>query len=164
MPELPEVHRYSQQINEWAQGKVFRNCPERFRLWPAEVLYTICSETRGKEQVLTLTRVDSGEAVPVRFNHGLLGQWAIGARAPSQRFCFVAEDGSGTLSYVDVPNMAKTHTGQTFDCARSPDPINEFEAFRACLARHQHAKGSIGEAMLEQKIFNGVGNYLRSEV
>lgn len=84
------------------------------------------------------------------------------------------------LSYCDSQKMGKWRHG-SFDLKRSPDPVLDHTAFvskllqrlptvrpsvplSSHLVQTPHWKKPIGEILLAQDLFNGVGNYLRAEI
>ena len=70
-------------------------------------------------------------------------------------------------SFFDANRLGSWKLG-TFDTkTRGPDPITDFNAFRANIMGNLDSplfKRKICETLLEQKFFNGVGNYLRAEI
>ena len=92
-----------------------------------------------------------------------------------------ASDRSGALCFVDVQNMGQWRIGGTWGAERGPDPLDEFELFRNTVRAAASSSPSsstttssskttllqgkpICEVMLDQSLFNGIGNYLRAEV
>ena len=172
MPELPEIHRYNRAINGWAQGKVFTS----FTILPkfqhiADQLtkllpFSVRSQVRGKEQVLCFRNEARGEEMEIKFNHGLEGKFLVDQSpnpAPFEKHRF--HSNQGDLVYVDKPNMHRISVG-SFDLSRGPDPVLDPASFLENLSRLKSTMAAkpIGEVMLEQQFFNGIGNYLRSEI
>ena len=79
---------------------------------------------------------------------------------------FHSEDGT-TLSFVDVRRFCKWKQGVWWNKDRGPDPTKEFEAFKdhvySNIDRAAFNK-PIYETLMDQKFFNGIGNYLRAEI
>lgn len=72
---------------------------------------------------------------------------------------------------MDVRRFGKWRWGD-WGKDRSPDPVQEFDKFcdniknaylKPIKARSFHST-TIGEMLLNQKYFNGIGNYLRAEI
>lgn len=71
------------------------------------------------------------------------------------------------LCFVDYRRFGRWEVGGTWGKDRGPDPMWEYPSFRqSVLADLQKApfKKPICEVMLNQKYFNGIGNYLRAEI
>lgn len=71
------------------------------------------------------------------------------------------------LHFVDVRRFGSWELCDTWGSDRGPDPMFDYEKFRANILDHLSNKvfnKAICEVMLEQKFFNGIGNYLRSEI
>ena len=81
MPELAEIHKYANDINEWTSGKVFDTAEKRPSGKGPDISlsvqssFTIFAQARGKELQLTLTR-NGKNPVNFTFSHGLVGGWA----------------------------------------------------------------------------------------
>jgi len=71
-----------------------------------------------------------------------------------------------TLSLVDVRRFAKWKWGD-WNFGRSPDPVQDFENFKKNIEsniNHKDFLKPIGEILMSQTYFNGLGNYLRAEI
>ena len=74
---------------------------------------------------------------------------------------------SGILSFVDYRRFGRWEIEGEWGKDRGPDPIFDYENFRKNVIEHLDVAAfnkPICEAMLDQKYFNGVGNYLRAEI
>lgn len=171
MPELPEIKRFSYIINTHGRGKTFK-APSVIPLpWTGLRIHAIA---RGKELRLTLwPDTNPSNKIWLLVTHGLVGRWRW---APSPvtdtkgvQLAFPAADGSGELQFVDVQKMGKWNllTEERWGKDRGADPVDEFELFKKNILDNR-SKGAfsqpIGALMLDQKYFNGIGNYLRAEV
>ena len=112
----------------------------------------------------------------VRFNAGMTGMWLV---VPSQEevpkhghLVFEGDDGA-CLVFDDMRRLSRWYEtvnpdlDAVFAKDRGPDPVKEPEAFAANIeaGRGKRAyKLPICQALLNQKYFNGVGNYLRAEI
>lgn len=83
---------------------------------------------------------------------------------------FTKDDGAKmALHFVDVRRFGSWEPCDTWGTDRGPDPMFDYEKFRANVLDNLSRKNkvfnkAICEVMLEQKFFNGIGNYLRSEI
>ena len=77
---------------------------------------------------------------------------------------FYREDGT-TLSFVDVRRFGKWKQGLVWSENRGPDPTTEHrEFFLNVMTNLTKLKKPLYEALMDQKYFNGIGNYLRAEI
>jgi endonuclease VIII-like 1 len=78
---------------------------------------------------------------------------------------FDAEDGT-TLSFVDVRRFGKWSFND-WNKDRGPDPVQEYNVFvnhiMTNLLKRDFDK-PLHEVLMNQKYFNGIGNYLRAEI
>nr|XP_054756591.1 endonuclease 8-like 1 [Lytechinus pictus] len=71
------------------------------------------------------------------------------------------------LSYVDIRRFGRWEVGADWSKNRGPDPMFEYQAFRSKVVENINKAAfdqPICETMLNQKFFNGIGNYLRAEI
>ncbi|KAL6063934.1 Formamidopyrimidine-DNA glycosylase N-terminal domain [Balamuthia mandrillaris] len=182
MPELPEIHRYSQDINQWCKGKRFRlDGGGYFAKKSPDVLpwfdnaglkgrdLLVESKARGKELQLCFTAADDPtKTAYVVFKHGLVGGWRWakpGEVVPYVLFSIETTQ-KERLCMVDHGNMGSWYWGY-WAAKRGPDPLTDWKAFRQNVKANSNAKvfqKNICDVMLEQEFFNGVGNYLRAEI
>ena len=174
MPELPEIKRFSFIVNSNGRGKTFKLSRGALTLpAPFTSAFKMFAIARGKELRLTLT-LDTNPSAKlwVLFTHGLVGRWVwtpVNQEPKGVQLSFVATDGSGALHFVDVQKMGKWNILPTerWGKDRGADPVDEYNLFRQNILDNR-AKAPfaqpIGVLMLDQKYFNGVGNYLRAEV
>ncbi len=173
-PELAEIKRYSFEINQNCRGLIFKRVSANLALPPhvARDGFYISAIARCKELRLTLTSASDPQAQCwVLFTHGLGGCWKFtGKELPqASRVQFWTQDEQKVLNYVDVQNMGKWNclAAATWGKGRGPDPVDEFELFKANIVNNRLKKDfeqPVGELLLDQKYFNGIGNYLRAEV
>ena len=79
---------------------------------------------------------------------------------------FEAFDGT-IICLVDVRRFAKWKWTISWSDNRGPDPTTEFDLFVENLRTNSHRKTfdkPICELLMDQKYFNGIGNYLRAEI
>jgi len=179
MPEGPEIHMAARFINRVSAlhsftGKVVKS---EVSLKNPDVdfealSYTISAEARGKElKVYLEDNKKKSNCVRVLFRFGMSGcfQLTPASDLPKHahlRFFTPAKVGLA-LSFVDYRRFGRWEVEGEWGVDRGPDPINEYAAFRdnilANLEKPEFKK-PICQVMLNQKYFNGVGNYLRAEV
>lgn len=180
MPELPELHLSSSFVNAVGSqhvfsGKVFKSPVHKSAdVSFSSTRYTITSHVRGKEMSLTLTPQDSAKSQSMRllFHMGMSGQFHFTKRNDLHKHAhlsfFTADKPIMALSFVDVRRFGGWQVKQEgWGHDRGPDPIDEHEEFRKrieeSLGKPLFAK-PICEVIMDQRYFNGIGNYLRAEI
>lgn len=178
MPEGPELKLSSLYVNATCKGKTFRGkvvksavskCCEIDFCSPR---YTISSEARGKEMALRLNCMENPEnTLRILFRFGMSGRFWFGSASDIQKHAhlnfFTVDEPSNVLSFVDPRRFGSWHVMQGWGPERGPDPMYEYGNFRANVLAHLDDSAfnrPICEALLNQKYFNGVGNYLRAEI
>ncbi|KAI7811879.1 endonuclease 8-like 1 [Triplophysa rosa] len=190
MPEGPELHLASLFVNRVCEGVVFTGpveksdvskCPEVPFCCDA---YRIKAQSRGKETRLTLTpikndddeksKVDQNQSqqpVDVVFRFGMSGffRFTTVDELPKHahlRF-YTNETPRKALSFVDPRRFGGWQPNGSWQADRGPCIIFEYQSFRENVLSNLSDKAfdrPICEALLNQKYFNGVGNYLRAEI
>lgn len=174
MPELAELKLTSDFVNEASSSIVYTSVkknPEHkgqeldipFRYW------RLSAESKGKEIVLTIKCDDTGQAIPIRITMGMSGHFQVtntGQEPKHAHLKFYRKDGT-TLSFVDVRRFGKWTQGAAWNEDRGPDPTSDFDAFflniMTNLTKRTFRK-PLYEVLMDQKWFNGIGNYLRAEI
>lgn len=85
----------------------------------------------------------------------------------SFRFYTIGQPTPMVLSFVDYRRFGRWEVGADWGPDRGPDPMWEYPAFRSNVLENLKSAAfnkPICEAMLNQKFFNGIGNYLRAEI
>ena len=179
MPEGPEIHMAARFINRVSAlhsftGKVVKSevSTKNPDVDFEALSYTISAEARGKElKVYLEDNKKKSNCARVLFRFGMSGcfQLTPASDLPKHahlRFFTPAKVGLA-LSFVDYRRFGRWEVEGEWGVDRGPDPINEYAAFRdnilANLEKPEFKK-PICQVMLNQKYFNGVGNYLRAEV
>jgi endonuclease VIII-like 1 len=183
MPEGPELRMNAKFINNVCEGMVFCGQPIRSPVskspeidWESP-LYTISSESRGKELALFLhcKKVDTRKT-RILFRFGMSGKFTFtGAdRVPKHahlQFRTVPgkteDEKAQVLSFIDTRRFGSWRITDDWGEKRGPDIIDEFDQFRANVLGSLEDVAfnrPICETMLNQKYFNGIGNYLRAEI
>jgi len=191
MPEGPELRMNSMFINNVCKGVFFSGRPVRSAVskctdidWSSPK-YSIRSESRGKELALLLQcQRNEDNQMRILFRFGMSGKFAITPATSIPKHAHLrfytldcsygdvklkeAEGIENVLSFVDTRRFGSWHvlpSGWGID--RGPDILDEYDAFRANVLLNLNApvfSRAICEVMMNQKYFNGVGNYLRAEV
>ena len=174
MPEGPEVKIVSDYINHHSKGKTFTkvyhvqkgnipvdaNLIENFKLE---------ADSNGKELILTLNH--DVTCIKISVFMGMSGNWLYTPTKDWQNRKFTrlrldTTDGHSLLLW-GLYMGPKYRVGGFTGVKRGPDPTKEFENFKNNILHNLDKKAfdkPICEALLNQKYFNGIGNYLRSTI
>lgn len=176
MPELAELRLTSEYINAVTDGKEFykieKNPSHKGIEFPAPYSkFKISAKSKGKEIVMHLYENESAPYmyVPIRMTMGMSGHFQLtetGKEAKHAHLKFYSTDGY-TLSFVDVRRFGKWKFAEEWSDNRGPDPTLEFQNFIRNIKSNLHKKDfdkPICEVLMNQKYFNGIGNYLRAEI
>lgn len=174
MPELAELRLTADYINKASEGRTYKGVKknpqhkgEMFEV-PFE-RFNIQAISRGKELIVYLYDYNSDEVLPVRWTMGMAGHFRLsktGEENKHAHFMFLSED-NHTLSFVDVRRFGKWKPGFEWSENRGPCPVKEFEDFKENILSNLDKKEfnkPINEVLMNQKYFNGIGNYLRAEI
>lgn len=143
--------------------------------WQSEV-YRLQAVARGKELKVTLCDGEvqkTGEkTLDIVFRFGMSGTFKFTTvdelpKHSHLRFFTISEEIPMVLSFVDQRRFGRWEVGGTWGFDRGPDPMWEYQSFRENVITSLHSPAfnkPICEAMLNQKYFNGIGNYLRAEI
>ncbi|XP_037087239.1 endonuclease 8-like 1 isoform X2 [Pollicipes pollicipes] len=192
MPEGPELHLSSLFIKRVSDsksfiGKIVERLPANReprlvdfnKRLGDNACYTLTSWSRGKELMLTVKPLKSKypnasykpEEWTIRFNFGMTGCFKFTKTADTPKHakvCFrTAGEPSYTLSFVDMRGFGRWVASPEWSKDRGPCILQEADLFRANVLDNLAVSvfnKPICEAMLDQRYFNGVGNYLRAEV
>jgi len=186
MPEGPEIRIASMFINQVASthtfgGKVLKG-EKATKLVdvPFDAKeYSINAESRGKELKVHLTDLSTKRKKTTKnavqhllFRFGMSGCFKLTDNAENcipkhAHLRFITKDGKKMLSFVDYRRFGKWEINGEWGKDRGPDPISNYEDFRSNILNNLEDvafNGPICETMLNQKYFNGIGNYLRAEI
>ena len=179
MPELAELRLTADYINKCSHGegpgihytKIEKNpnhkgthciTPES----PKDY-FSLSAESRGKELIVYIKEGDN--ITPLRMGMGMSGHFELtntGQESKHAHLKFYRKDGT-TLSFVDVRRFGKWKAGETWSTNRGPDPTTEADEFKYHILKNLDKKvfdQPIHLVLMNQKYFNGVGNYLRAEI
>jgi len=180
MPEGPELHMAARFINQVAKHHKFggnivksevstKNPDVEFEAKS----YQISAETRGKElKVFLQDKKDSSRKTHILFRFGMSGCFKLTPvddlpKHAHMRFFTLEENPQQVLSFVDYRRFGRWEIEGNWGKDRGPDPILDYENFRENILSHLAVAAfnrPICETLLNQKFFNGIGNYLRAEI
>ncbi|XP_045585350.2 endonuclease 8-like 1 [Procambarus clarkii] len=183
MPEGPELFLASIFINTVSQERLYGGRVVKSEVstrnpevaWEAAE-YNLHAVARGKELKVTLCErardQKGGKALDIVFRFGMSGSFKFTPvddmpKHAHLRFYTINEEIPMVLSFVDYRRFGRWEVGGTWGRDRGPDPVWEYESFRENIMANLDSsvfKKPICEAMLDQKYFNGIGNYLRAEI
>lgn len=170
MPELAEVKLTADYVNKMCEGKTFarvrKNPSHKGKLFPHPESFKISAVSRGKEFKLLLEHSKGTEHLLMTM--GMSGYFKLtpsGEEIKHSHLMFDATDGT-TLSFVDVRRFGKWGFGD-WNKLRGPDPVQEHPEFVSNIMSNLGKKDftkPLHETLMNQKYFNGIGNYLRAEI
>ncbi|GAB0193977.1 endonuclease 8-like 1 [Grus japonensis] len=177
MPECPELHLAARYINEACGGVVFAGGVERSAVGRGPEVpfsseaYRISAASRGKELRLRLAPLGPGASQDLVFRFGMSGSFRLHPAAQLPRHAHLRfltrENPPRALCFVDVRRFGSWRLGDAWQPGRGPCVLSEYQAFRENVLKNLDDKAfdkPICEALLNQKFFNGIGNYLRAEI
>ena len=173
MPEIAEVKIMAEYINQVCNNLAFSKI-RKSKVTKVETdlkipfdIFRLVAESRGKELKLTLKSIHTEDVKTLICIMGMSGNWVlteIGKQPKHSHLMF--ETTTHCLSFVDVRRFGKWWWGD-WSQNRGPDPLMEWDSFVNNLHTNSNKKifeKPIYQLMLDQKYFNGCGNYLRSEI
>ncbi|XP_074011795.1 endonuclease 8-like 1 [Numenius arquata] len=177
MPEGPELHLAGRYINEACGEVVFSGGVERSAVSKNPAVpfsseaYRISATSRGKELRLTLAPLGPGEPQDLVFRFGMSGSFRLCPAAQLPRHAHLRfltrETPPRALCFVDARRFGSWRLGDAWQPGRGPCVLSEYQAFRENVLKNLEDRAfdkPICEALLNQKFFNGIGNYLRAEI
>ena len=174
MPELAELKLTADYINSNC-GNIKHANTEKNPVHKGDELdisfteFTIAAESRGKELLLWLKDSNSDQFITLQMTMGMSGHFQVtntGQEHKHAHLKFYRKDGT-TLSFVDVRRFGNWKQGITWKANRGPDPTNEPREFFLNIMTNLTSrafKKPLYEVLMDQKYFNGIGNYLRAEI
>lgn len=176
MPELAELKLTADYINQRAENRVFhgvvKNTEHKGQEINLDFPFVIEAQNRGKELMLTISTAPEFVTDKIEVKHLMMGmgmsghfKWLQpGSIEKHAHLMFKTE--SGTLAFVDVRRFGKWKWG-FWNKDRGPDPIADFQNFIRNIKTNIDKKDfdkQIHEVLMNQRWFNGIGNYLRAEI
>ncbi|NXA72638.1 NEIL1 Endonuclease, partial [Thryothorus ludovicianus] len=136
--------------------------------------YSISAIARGKELRLTLSALDPAAGSPAQdlvFRFGMSGSFRLCPAAELPRHAHLRfltrESPPRSLCFVDPRRFGSWRLGDAWQPERGPCVVSEYQAFRENVLKNLDDRAfdkPICEVLLNQKYFNGIGNYLRAEI
>uniref|UniRef100_A0A3P9II67 Endonuclease 8-like 1 n=1 Tax=Oryzias latipes TaxID=8090 RepID=A0A3P9II67_ORYLA len=186
MPEGPELHLASLYVNRMCDGVVFAGAVRKSEVSKnPEVAFTceayrITAASRGKEVKLTLTPIKSedpdrrgkaAQPMDIVFRFGMSGYFRFTSEDEVPKHAhlrfYTKEKPCKVLSFVDARRFGSWQPNGTWQPDRGPCIMFEYQHFRENVLSNLSDRAfdrPICEVLLNQKYFNGIGNYLRAEI
>uniref|UniRef100_UPI003AB1094E endonuclease 8-like 1 n=1 Tax=Centroberyx gerrardi TaxID=166262 RepID=UPI003AB1094E len=186
MPEGPELHLASLFVNRMCDGVVFTGAVRKSEVSKSPDVpftceaYRITAASRGKEVKLTLTPMKSDDdkklgitagPMDIVFRFGMSGFFRFTTQDELPKHAhlrfYSAEKPCRVLSFVDARRFGSWQPGGTWQPDRGPCIMFDYQSFREKVLSHLSDRAfdrPICEVLLNQKYFNGIGNYLRAEI
>jgi len=173
MPEGPELRLMADFLNQYKDTEcygTYKSTVTKIVTPDIEDGVFIGAKSRGKELMLEF-RTDTDENIKYFFSMGMSGNWQVSsglnAVAPKHSHFNISLQYL-RLHMVDPRRFAKWKIANDWNKDRSPDPLLEptqwWVHFNEQIAKHKYDKIPIYELLMDQNLFNGVGNYIRAEV
>ncbi|VDI02804.1 endonuclease VIII-like 1 [Mytilus galloprovincialis] len=193
MPEGPELYMSGQFINQTCRNNLFSGQIVKSLVsrqpdidWNEET-YTISAVTRGKELKLTLQSIPNDQkenkkcakkqnkTLDIVFQFGMSGKFDFYEANELQKhahlnFFTKTENNKSVqmvLSFVDYRRFGKWQPNGNWSVERGPCVLTDYIPFRENILKNVELsvfRKPICEVLLNQKYFNGIGNYLRAEI
>ena len=172
MPELAELKFTADYVNQVSEGQTYVGV-EKNPIHKCDDLnipfkkFKIKAVSKGKEMVLYFLDKQSDQYIPVRITMGMSGHFKLtntGQEPKHAHLKFYRSDGT-TMSFVDVRRFGKWKQGVAWSENRGPDPTTEYDMFwTKVMTNLTKLNKPLYEVLMNQKYFNGIGNYLRAEI
>lgn len=173
MPELAELRLTSEFVNEQSTDRIFHSIRKNPIHKGIDVelpfdAFTINASSRGKQLMLTLRELNGDASIKLLMSMGMSGHFGWvdnGVLSKHSHLKFCSDDGS--LDFIDVRRFGKWKIADDWSIDRGPDPTIEFQAFIRNIKDNLHKpefNKPIHLVLMNQKYFNGIGNYLRAEI
>ncbi|XP_076444129.1 endonuclease 8-like 1 [Babylonia areolata] len=157
-------------------------------VWDAAA-YTISSVSRGKELKVFLqslkreadeksnvehgavtSKIEAAKRLHLLFNFGMSGKFeftSVSELPKHAHLSFFTKTDDMALSFVDYRRFGKWQVGADWSPDRGPCVLFEYPQFRSNVLNsldNSAFNKPVCEVLLNQKYFNGIGNYLRAEI
>lgn len=189
MPEGPELFLATRYVNKICSKLIF-NRIEKSEITKNPAVpwnggpFSISAVSRGKEMALRLNPVEEeigagsskSSTVVVVVHFGMSGCFAttsMDAIPKHSHLRFYSNDDDDkmkkVLSFVDTRRFGRWEVKPElkWSVGRGPDPLTEYEEFRLNILNsieNSIFQKPLCEVLLDQRYFNGIGNYLRAEI
>ena len=177
MPEIAEIKIISDHINNRCSDKVFydvwKNPKHKSKTDLSKIQdilnkgAKISSLSRGKELKVNFS---SGEdEVSLFFLMGMSGNFKFinGTDAPPKHTHLIFSGEGVSLCMYDLRRFARWRVDDQWSQNRGPCPLSEFNEFSRSIfssLENKEFQKPMYEILMNQKFFNGIGNYLRAEI
>lgn len=175
MPELAEIKIMSDYINtacfdeDFTSISVSEEVSKRLGLvQPIGLqIFSISAKSRGKELLLTLKSGVNEHHLSVSM--GMSGHWVFwdSREAPKHTHLKFNTVTGRCLCLIDARRFAKWKWTSDWSTNRGPCPVSEFWPFSQNIAQNLKKAAfskPIHLVLMDQRYFNGIGNYLRAEI
>lgn len=181
MPELAEIKIMAEYINDVCQNKEFTSISvsseviHRLPLvQPSDLqIFKVTARARGKELLLIFDEGRLGEK-RLSVTMGMTGYWyfyksfgGVNLTPKHSHLMINTYRCEERLCLIDVRRFAKWKWVDGFSKNRGPCPVEESDDFRRHVLDNIHKKHfekPIHLVLMDQRYFNGIGNYLRAEI
>lgn len=175
MPELAEIRIMSDYINivcfdeDFTSISVSPEVSTRLSLvHPSDLkIFKITAESRGKELRLSLTSGDDKHMLSVSM--GISGYWVLWDSRDSPKHTHLKFNtvSGRCLCLVDARRFARWKWTNSWSPNRGPCPLTEYDQFVQNINQNLNKSDfskPIHLVLMNQRYFNGIGNYLRAEI
>lgn len=173
MPEISEVKYMAKFVTQSCKGKTFNKIgistvTKNPRLSVDFDEFYISAKTRGKEMRLVIESKKQCTPVHIHMSMGMTGHWVISQMIPDHChlwFKMTYED--KYLCFIDARRFGRWKKQDNWSQNRGADPTTEFSEFKQNIVEKKDSTLSNKQlylTLMDQKYFNGVGNYLRAEI
>ena len=174
MPELAELKLTADYINSCSDGIKYVGISQTTNHKGSKIdipylFFKMSAVSRGKELIIKINDNDSKNSISIRMTMGMSGHFRLSNSTHEPKHShikFHRKDGT-TLSFVDVRRFGKWKITDDWSSNRGPDPTLEFDEFKSNIMSNLHKKEfdkQIHLVLMNQRYFNGIGNYLRAEI
>lgn len=170
-PEGPELKLMAKYINEAAKNKTFvkieKSAESKNAFNTINEECSIEAESRGKELKIIIKTEDNVKNLFMTM--GMSGNWFFSKKEDMRKHShlrFYTNSGE-VLCFVDPRRFGKWKYADNWNQDRGPDIIHDFKGFYNNLRDNITNKAfekPISALMMDQKYFNGFGNYIRAEI
>lgn len=170
MPEGPEVRLTSDYINKHQNIKfqsLKKSLVHKGEDIKIEKEFNIKSESRGKELKLIFTGVDEDWKKELYVTLGMSGFFKWSERGFNKHAHLLFTSRIGTFTFVDQRRFGKWKWDDNWNKSRGPCWMLEWDDAVLNIVGNIESKSfdkPIHEVLMNQKWFNGIGNYLRAEI
>jgi len=175
MPEGPELRLMADYLNQFKNNSCYGTSKSDVTKVQTPDLTSLhifrIAESRGKELILTFENKDTSKIVRYSFAMGMSGNWLeskLHGEYPKHSHFIIHFSNINPVCMIDPRRFAKWKIVNTWNEKRSPDPLLEktewYNYFLKKIQKPKYQIIPIYELLMDQELFNGVGNYIRAEV